>query len=667
VTLRARLTATFLAVVVGPVLLGAVFVGITVTALSRERAQERLAVAADAVRAEIGARCDRLATAARSAALLTAAGRPPTGPVDAGLATSVVVADPQGRVQAVAGPPVPAAFADCAGTSPAAPTAFGVRVERRDGGGELLGYAVATAPADEALAQALGRVSGASVRLGGDAADGRYVSRMAPAPNQPLRLALAVDPQPAGGLYALLMLVVGGAGLVAVAAAWWLARSTTRPLAELAHAAARVAAGDLGVQVTPRGNDEVGTLGRTFNRMTYEMRGYVRALTASRDQLRGYLSLLGHTLSGTHDLGRILSVTLHTARAATSARSGVVMLYDPTTKMLVAQCAVGSGPAGAVGSGPIDLGGLRLKLGEGLLGAVAESGSPLHGRVTGETPLAPQEPRAVTYVAVPFAAPEVAGLDGRSGEESARGVLALYDRVGPDEFDAADVATLTTFAAQAAIALDNVRLHEEAQRLSLTDPLTGLFNYRYLRESLRREMERAARFGRTLAVLALDLDHFKEVNDRYGHGAGDVVLVEVARRIRGIIREVDFAFRRGGEEFVILLPETDAAGGAALARRLGEVVRRSPVSTGDHAISLTVSTGIAVYPDHGATGSAVLEAADKALYAAKAAGRNRAVSAPASAPVTAPASAPVTAPASAPVTAPGASWGTQPARSGRGG
>ena len=119
------------------------------------------------------------------------------------------------------------------------------------------------------------------------------------------------------------------------------------------------------------------------------------------------------------------------------------------------------------------------------------------------------------------------------------------------------------------MAVDNVRVHEEAQRLSLTDPLTGLWNYRYLRESLRREIERASRFGRMLTVLALDLDHFKEVNDTYGHAAGDAVLVEFARRIRGGMREVDLAFRQGGEEFVVLLPETDAA-----ARRRRRAARR---------------------------------------------------------------------------------------------
>jgi diguanylate cyclase (GGDEF)-like protein len=205
---------------------------------------------------------------------------------------------------------------------------------------------------------------------------------------------------------------------------------------------------------------------------------------------------------------------------------------------------------------------------------------------------------------------------------AARGVLALYDRHGRDEFDEADLDTLRTFAGQAAVAVDNVRVHEEAQRLSVTDSLTGLFNHRSLRDVLKRESERAGRFGRRLAVLVLDLDHFKEINDRHGHAAGDAVLVEFAQRLRHEIREVDVAFRQGGEEFALLLPETDEVGGVAVAERLGEAIRRVPIEINENHVTVTVSIGVAVFPDHAKSGPAVLRAADEALYAAKTAGRD---------------------------------------------
>jgi diguanylate cyclase (GGDEF)-like protein len=355
--------------------------------------------------------------------------------------------------------------------------------------------------------------------------------------------------------------------------------------------------------------------------MTRELQAYVQALTASRDQLRGHLAILGETLSSTHDLQRILQVILRTAQAATGARAGLVLLIDPVDGKLVAQCAVGL-------SGDWDvphavLAQRRLPVGEGVLGTVAGVGEARRGQ--GEVGTA--EPPCLTYLAVPICAPMPAD-DPFPGEPAppagpeTLGVLALYDRVGGDAFDDADLHTVRTFAGQAGVAVHNVRVHEEAQRLSLTDPLTGLWNYRYLRESLRREVERANRFGRMLAVLVLDLDHFKDVNDTYGHAAGDAVLGEFARRIRVGLREVDVAFRQGGEEFVVLLPETDGYGGAIVAERLGAAVRGRPVQVDDDQIPMTVSIGVAVFPEHGETAQQVLAAADKALYQAKHAGRD---------------------------------------------
>jgi len=139
---------------------------------------------------------------------------------------------------------------------------------------------------------------------------------------------------------------------------------------------------------------------------------------------------------------------------------------------------------------------------------------------------------------------------------------------------------------------------------------------------MRRETERATRFGRTLGVLLLDLDHFKDVNDRYGHRAGDTVLVEFAQRVRRVVREVDLSFRQGGEEFVILLPETDVAGSLTAARRIGEAIRETPFSLGDTEVDVTVSVGVAVFPRHSRSATGIIDAADEALYAAKRAGRD---------------------------------------------
>ncbi|WP_432903056.1 diguanylate cyclase [Micromonospora matsumotoense] len=658
-TLRGRLTAAFLTVVLGPVLLGAVFVGTTLSAVDRSRSTERLGLAASAVRTSIDALCQQLRAAADAVALrpdpVTRAGA--AGQVvSRGLATAVLVTDVAGgTTYATPGGPV-TPWQDCAGPRTGGPVrALSARVDLRDPAGTPLGAVAAAEVVDPAFMARLAAATGVAVTLLDDTAgtdrithtteggrvrdavlaaagavdgdrvtatpDGRYVRRLGPAPGQPLPLVLSVAGERPSGLPAALVGAVLLAAALAVLTAWRLARATTRPLVELAGAVDRVARGDLTARVPVRSRDEIGRLAAAFNRMTRETAGYVTALTSSRDQLRGHLGVLGDTLASTHDLQRILRVILHSAIAATGARAGAVLLRDDTG-VLVGQCAEGLAGRCPPGTEPEEL---RVPVGTGVVGLVAATGEPQRGRVPpGPTPTG--EPWCETYVAVPFTAPGGAGADP-PGRDPAVGVLVLYDRLGVGEFDDDDLATLRTFAGHAAVAVENVRVHEEAQRLSLTDPLTGLWNYRYLRESLRREVERASRFGRMLSILVLDLDRFKIVNDSYGHAAGDAVLVEFARRVRDEIREVDLAFRQGGEEFVVLLPETDAPGAATVAERLGAAVRDTPVVVAGHAgilttIAVSVSIGIAVYPDHASTGAEVLDAADEALYAAKGAGRD---------------------------------------------
>ncbi|WBB77620.1 diguanylate cyclase [Micromonospora sp. WMMD882] len=668
-TLRGRLTAAFLAVVLGPVLLGAFFVATTLATVDHQRSAERLGLAAGAVRTSVDALCQQLRAAADAVAL---SGADPAARAEAaaqvvrrGLAAAVLVTDATGRsVQATPDAP-PRPWADCVGPGPTndgTVRALTVEVELRDPTGVALGRVAAVQAVDPGFVARLAAVTGVEVTLlagpagiaqttedpgvrdevlaavapAGDdritsAGGGRQVRRVGPAPGQPLPLVLSAGDGPPPGRYAGLVAAVLLAGLLAVLTAWRLARVTTRPLVELAHAADRVAGGDLTTRVPVRAADEIGRLAAAFNRMTRETRSYVTALTSSRDQLRGHLSVLGDTLASTHDLDRILRVILHSALAATGAQAGAVLLVEEGGA-LVGQCVAGFDgrwPAEAVRPEPAAL---RVPVGVGVIGGVAATGEPRRGRIEpGTTP--PGEPHGHTYVAVPFAAPAGAGQTDGGGTEpgGTLGVLVLYDRLGVDEFDDGDLVTLRTFAGDAAVAVENVRVHEEAQRLSLTDPLTGLWNYRYLRESIRREVERASRFGRMLSVLALDLDRFKTVNDTYGHAVGDAVLVEFAHRVRAEIREVDLAFRSGGEEFVLLLPETDARGATIVAERLGAAVRDHPILAESHSgppgggplrIPVTVSVGIAVYPDHAGAGQQVLDAADDALYAAKAGGRD---------------------------------------------
>jgi two-component system cell cycle response regulator len=623
VTLRGRLTSAFLVVVLGPVLLGSIFVALTVGAVSRERATERLDHAATTVSVAVGALCRQLQTSADAVAVVPAAERRAVADqlVARGLATEIHVTDhdqPSLGRSAATVDPATNGRQDCAnpGTATTAPvTALAASAYTGDV------TVIAAERVDTALLDRLGDAADVAVALGARVpavagTTGRYLPAE---PGRPLSLTLTVPASGPTVRYLILLLIVLVTAVAAVIAARWLARSTTRPLGDLAWAADRVANGDLDTRVPIPRPDELGRLAGTFNRMTRELQSYVQALTASRDQLRRHLAILGDTLSSTHDLDRILPVILRTAMAATGARAGLILLTDQADGRLAARC--GAGLTGSWDLSPAELSQRRLAPGRGVLGRVATTGTPLRG-TSGR---APDEPACDSYLAVPICAPP----DEDSGPDpSVLGVLALYDRLDGPVFEDADLRTLRTFAGQAGVAVHNVRVHEEAQRLSLTDPLTGLWNYRYLREVLRREVERASRFGRMLTVLVLDLDHFKEVNDTYGHTAGDQVLGEFARRIRIGLREVDVAFRQGGEEFVVLLPETDAYGGVIVAERLGAAVREWPVPVDprrpglDDSISISVSIGIAVFPEHGATAQEVLDAADEALYAAKHAGRD---------------------------------------------
>lgn len=163
---------------------------------------------------------------------------------------------------------------------------------------------------------------------------------------------------------------------------------------------------------------------------------------------------------------------------------------------------------------------------------------------------------------------------------------------------------------------------EELRRLATHDALTGLLNRRVFAQTLEEETERAHRFGRGFGLIIGDIDHFKTVNDTYGHPAGDDVLREVARRLQSGVRSVDRVTRYGGEEFAIIVPEATHPLTREVAQRLAERVRTAPIQAGGQALTITLSIGAAVYPTDGVTAADVVQAADRALYAAKAAGRD---------------------------------------------
>ncbi len=169
---------------------------------------------------------------------------------------------------------------------------------------------------------------------------------------------------------------------------------------------------------------------------------------------------------------------------------------------------------------------------------------------------------------------------------------------------------------------ERAKLEQKLQEMVVTDELTGVLNRRGLLNALRVEAERAARLGHPLAVLVMDLDHFKAVNDRYGHACGDDVLVVFAETCRKILRKIDTIGRVGGEEFAVLLPETGREASLVVAEKLRVAVGSAEVCSGEATLTITTSIGIAAWVEGDASGSAALAETDRALYAAKEAGRN---------------------------------------------
>ncbi len=165
--------------------------------------------------------------------------------------------------------------------------------------------------------------------------------------------------------------------------------------------------------------------------------------------------------------------------------------------------------------------------------------------------------------------------------------------------------------------------HEEIHRLMTTDGLTNLPNRRAFSDALARDYSRAVRYQRPLSILAIDLDHFKVLNDRHGHLAGDAALRQFAATMRANLRRDDIAGRMGGEEFAVLLPEIDAAGARAAAEKLRAVIARQRFEFDDATIAITISIGVASRDEHDRDAMDIYRRADERLYAAKRAGRNR--------------------------------------------
>src|SRR5205085_2437395 len=221
-----------------------------------------------------------------------------------------------------------------------------------------------------------------------------------------------------------------------------------------------------------------------------------------------------------------------------------------------------------------------------------------------------------------LAAPLLARLGSGSSVEQI-GVISIA-RPGR-AFDDQEYELFAYLTGQAAVSIENVDLHETVRLQAVTDELTGLYNRNHFQGTLDSEIERSRRFGTDVGLVMLDIDDFKQVNDTFGHPQGDLVLVEVARVLRDLSRDIDEPARYGGEELAVILPQTDLHGAELAAERMRLAIEDLRIShlDGGEAVRITASFGVAALPACARDRATLIAEADAALYRAKRAGKNR--------------------------------------------
>ncbi len=262
-----------------------------------------------------------------------------------------------------------------------------------------------------------------------------------------------------------------------------------------------------------------------------------------------------------------------------------------------------------------------VRFGEGLVGRAAERRTPCLVRDGLNDPRRAQEEVQTGPPCSLLLLPLVAG-------EETLGV-ARFERDAPGAFTPRELTRLRALAAQTAATLANVLSHQNIYNQAVTDGLTGLYNRRYVQSALVEERRRAQRYGHPLSVVMLDVDSFKSYNDTYGHVQGDVLLKKMASILQGSVRDVDIVGRYGGEEFIIVMPETPSREAYQIAERLRQAVARTVFPGFAHdpelAVYKTISLGVATFPDDTDDTHALVNLADGALYRAKHGGRNQTV------------------------------------------
>jgi diguanylate cyclase (GGDEF)-like protein len=318
---------------------------------------------------------------------------------------------------------------------------------------------------------------------------------------------------------------------------------------------------------------------------------------------------LARSLTASFDLDSILRTIIDHMESMIEADMWTLLMLDEESQELYYAIAAGGEETA--------LEDLRVKVGEGVAGWVVQNGETLIVPETEKDPrlddMASPNPRKVrSVIAMP--------LRGR------KGVVGVIEILNPRSAQLSDytIAFLHILADHAAIAIENARDVSRIQQLTIADDATKLYNVRHLYEVLGQELDRGARYGIPVSLAFLDLDRFKLVNDEHGHLVGSELLARTGARLKELARPQDICFRYGGDEFVVLMPETDAETAAIEATRMHRELMATQFRLKDGLVlSVSASVGLASYPRDGATLHAIIGAADARMYTVKTGGRGQ--------------------------------------------
>jgi len=391
-----------------------------------------------------------------------------------------------------------------------------------------------------------------------------------------------------------------------------LAKFITRGLDNLIEGTQAIESGDLSYRIKAPSEDEIGPHDHRYNEMLDALEANNRALDRKIFEIET-LFKASQAMNFQSDTDKLIKQILEMAGKAIRAERCSIMLQsgmgaeELETKIVfgINENAEAIQPSSTI----------KIKSGEGVAGTVLKTGNSIIVNEGHKDPLfksfdsnCEYEKSIVNLISVPLKI-----------KDRVTGVINGVNKINQEPFTEEDQRLLEALAQQAAMAVEHARLYE----LAITDGLTKLFIHRYFQARLEEEMVRAKRYHTACSLILFDIDHFKKFNDTYGHQQGDIVLIEVAKLIKQTVREtVDIPARYGGEEFAIILPETDAKGAHLVAERLRKTIEAYDFPGQEKALKVTVSLGIATFPDHASVKSVLIKKADMALYECKGRGRN---------------------------------------------